>query len=382
MKNYDLLVVSVEPFPYGKAATNRMISYLVGLAEEKSVLYLCLSGPRYNNSQELDRKGTYNGIEFEYMGSPIVPSYPNIVQRTLNLILRYLKLYYLLIFKIKTKSILLYSSDHRLTNIIYLISRIRGFNTFRDVTELVGHNYLRDNRALSQMKKQALRLSGLLTISKGIYDFFDNLPDNKKFLLPVLVDISRFSVSDDKEKYFFYCSGANLERDGLLDTLKGFLLFADRNPGYTLQIASMINIDNAYHLECKKMIDAHSDCIHYLGALPSYEIPIKMSRATALFLTPHHNYETKGFPTKLGEYLASATPTICSSIDDLMDVIDDNIAYIVKPNSPNLIAEAIEKIVCNEQQAKEVGLSGRNFMIRNYTINSYKDKLIDFLKLN
>ena len=382
MKVYDLLVISVEPFPYGKAATNRMISYLLGVASEKRVLYLCLSGPQYNSDIVLKQKGNYHGVDYLYMGQPVVSSRPNLLKRFFNILYRYLRTYFLLLFVFKYKSILLYSANHNFTNIIYSIALIRKSFIFRDVTELVGDKYSRSEKELFRMKKQMGRFSGLIVISKGIYDYFDNLEPSKKYLLPVLVDLNNFIVSEHKDKYFFYCSGANLERDGLFDTLNGFLLFNKKNPGFVLEIATSLNLKDAYHAKCKLIMDNHSDCIHYLGALPSYDIPRKLAKATALFVTPHKNYETKGFPTKLGEFLASGTPTICSSIDDLMEVLDNNTAYLVKPNSPYEIATALEKIVNNPDEAKQVGLSGRKLMIDKYTINAYKNELVDFLNLN
>lgn len=381
MKKYDLIVVSAEPFPFGHAATNRMLSYLTGLAKKKDILYLCLASPSFSDSPNKEKKGCFSGIYFQYMTNPIINHHRNLLLRALSLFWRYCLVFLLLILFYKAKSILIYSSKKQLTTVVQAACKIKRTPLYRDITELIGYNDCKKKNNIAKMKTNLASYSGLITISQGIYNYFDNIPIEKKFLLPVLVDISRFEGHTDSENYFFCCSGANLERDGLLDCLNGFLLFNNNTKGYTFEIATYLDINNPYHIKCKEIIDSHSDVIHYLGALPAYEIPTKMSHATALMLTPHSNYQTKGFPTKLGEYLASGTPTICSSIDDLMDVVSCKTAYIVEPNAPDMIAKALLKIVNNPKEASIIGSNGRQLMINKYTISSYEERLINFLKI-
>lgn len=381
MKKYDLIVVSAEPFPNGHAATNRMLSYLTGLAQRKDILYLCLASPSSSDSPNKKKEGCFSGIYFQYISNPIINHHRNSLFRALSLFWRHCLIFILLILFYKAKAVLIYSSKRQLTTIVQVACKIRATPLYRDITELVGYNYSHNKKDIAKMKNNLASYSGLITISQGIYNYFDNIPIEKKFLLPVLVDISRFEGHKDSENYFFCCSGANLERDGLLDSLNGFLLFNNTTKGYTFEIATYLDLTNPYHIKCKEIIDSHSDVIHYLGSFPSYEIPSKMSHATALMLTPHSNYQTKGFPTKLGEYLASGTPTICSSTDDLMSVVSCKTAYIVKPNAPDMIAETLQLIVNNPEEASIIGSNGRQLMINKYTISSYEERLINFLKI-
>ena len=380
MNKYDLIVVSYEPFPYGNAATNRMLSYLTGLAEEKNILYLCMASPSQTNSHNKEQKGIYRNIEFRYITKPVFEKRRSLFLRALSLFWRYVMLFFLLL-SYDAKSVLLYSSKFFLNKIVQFVCCLKKENIYIDRTELTGYNFSTETSALLKFKRDMECFSGLIVISSGIFDFFDNIQPNRKFLLPVLVDMSRFT-QQKREKYFFCCSGANLERDGLLDSLKGFLLFCQIRKDYVLRIATSLNLNDSYHRKCKEIMEQYPEFIHYLGHLPSFEIPDQLGRATALMLTPHTNYKTKGFPTKLGEYLASGTPVVCSSIDDLMAVVSDKTAYIVPPNSPEQIANALQTIVNNEEQAKNIASKGKQLMVENYTIKSYKEKLIDFLKMN
>ena len=330
-KHYDLIVISAEPFPYGQAATNRMLSYLQGLSENKKVLYLCTASSSNTDTPNRSRTGIYNGIEYRYIESPYATGGYNRALRAFRLFWRYFMLCILVLCKYSCTSILLYSSQKLPIKIVRHLASIKRVHIFRDITELVGYNYSKDPQNIEKMKLEMSKFTGIISISQGIYDYFDNISQSRKFLLPVLVDMNRFAISKEKQKTIFVCSGANLERDGLFDSLNGFILFNEKYPGYTFEIASSININDSYHKKCLDLIEMYPNLFKLLGPLPSYSIPGKMVEASALILTPHNNYQTKGFPTKLGEYLASGTPTICSMIDDLSGVINANIVYPVKP---------------------------------------------------
>lgn len=380
-KHYDLIVISAEPFPYGQAATNRMLSYLQGISEDKSVLYLCTASSSNTDTHNRFKTGIYHGIEYRYIESPIVLRKSNKITRAFRLFWRYLMLCILVLFKYSCKSILLYSSQKLPIKLVRRIAYIKRVHIFRDITELVGYNYSKDPQNIERMKIEMSKFSGIISISQGIFDYFDNIPQSRKFLLPVLVDMNRFAISTKKNKTIFVCSGANLERDGLLDSLNGFILFNEKYPGYTFEIASSININDSYHKRCLDLIEMYPSLFKLLGPLPSYLIPEKMLSASALILTPHNNYQTKGFPTKLGEYLASGTPTICSMIDDLSGVINANVVYPVKPNSPQMIADALYSILIGNEGIESMSSSARKFMRDNYTVHAYKEKLISFLQI-
>lgn len=378
---YDLIVITIERFPHGLAATNRMLSYLKGIALSKRVLFLTYAGPKYFSSEcSVPQRGNYKNIDYRYIGAPSLPNKPNAVYRLLALVWRYIKLYWLLLFHYQCSSMLVYSREASLIRTIKIISRIKHFALFRDVTET---NATTKTKLAEKKLKQVCRcFDGLITISQSIWDYFDNIPAEKKFLLPVLVDTSRFECKESKkEKYFFCCSGGNLERDGLIDSLKGVLAFHQKHPEYVLQIASPLNMQDPYHIQCKRMMDEHPEVFQYLGSLPAPEIPLKLMKASALLLTPHENYKTKGFPTKLGEYLMSGTPTICSTIDDLQEIIKSNAVYAVHPNSPNEIAQALNKIIENPFKATEVGQIGKKIMIKSRTIDVFISDLLEFLQI-
>ena len=129
------------------------------------------------------------------------------------------------------------------------------------------------------------------------------------------------------------------------------------------------------------IISAHPEAFSYLGCLPTTEIPQKLMEASVLLLTPHKNYVTKGFPTKLGEYLASGTSIICSSIDDLREQIPDYVVKFVSPNAPSEICNALIELLPFSERTRKLGQDGRVWVQQNYTMDNYTYALIDFLQI-
>jgi len=380
MKKYDLIIVTGESFPDGLAATNRIKCYASSIAKSKSVLFITISGPKYNVSEELQSSGTYRGVDYIYVGKASLNHKPGILGRTFGIIKRHVKLLKCLVCDYKASSLLISGRSLSLNVIARIITWIKGIPLYREISE-TPENIA--NPIKRKLQTQMCRMyDGIIVISAGIREYFKFIKDDAKFfLLPILVDIDQFSEYQEipKTNSFFYCSGGNLERDGFIDSLNGFLIFAKDNPGYRLQVATHLNLSDPYHRNAKAIMDANSDVVDFLGRLSAFDIPYKLMSSLGLLVTPHKDYQTRGFPTKLGEYLASGTPVICSSIDSLAQQINADCVYFVKPNSPGKIAEKMLQIVSDSDYANAVGEKGREMVLNRYTMINYHEGLISFL---
>lgn len=377
MKNYDLIIVSSEHFPFGQATTNRLVCYATAIAQSKSVLYLTSAGPLYgDNWGNTQRDGCYNGIDFHYMGQTHCEK-PSKPVRFLRLIGRYIKLLYQLSFKYKAKSILAVNNRLPFDCAIKLICAIRGHKLYIEISETPLRTYPESKAPL--IRKISAIYDGFLIISPGIRDYYPNLPQERFFFLPMLVDMNRFEgIIKTEGKYMLYCSGGNLERDGFLDILKGFVAFHKSHPDYTLKVATLIRDNDDYHKKCRFVMNQHTDCIEYLGQIPTTAIPPLTVGSTCLMVTPHHKYDTVGFPTKLGEFFASKKPVIISSIPDLQ-MIPQDCAYFVNPNRPDMIADAMDSIVSKPEEAQKVGQIGYEYAVEQFTMENYIEPLISFI---
>lgn len=380
--NYDLVIVTKECFPEGMASTNRVICYASEIAKYKRVLLLTVSGPHYGDKTYLPSKGIFNGIHYEYMGEKTMDQKPIKLYRLIKYLQRRIKLIYTLFFKVKAKTLILASLDIRLSIELKILSTLKRINYYIELSE-TGENI--KNPIIKYLSSKIYYLfDGIIVISEGMRKYASFIKkDSKFFILPALVrkDLFKDFSTMNKENYFFYCSGSNLERDGFLDSLRAFIEFRKSNTQYKLVVASKINLSDPYHKKVNEIMNQHLDSITYLGQILSFDIPQYLMKATALLVTPHKNYVTRGFPTKLTEYLISGTPVICTSIDDLKTELGNDNVYMVSPNDISAIKNAMLDIVSNKNKAQKIGLNGRNFAINKFTMRNYVQALMTFLKL-
>ena len=378
---YNLIIITGESFPNGMASTNRILCYASSIGQCKKVKLLSYAGPLYNRLEQLPRLGIYNNIEYEYTGPKTLTYRPNFLSRAFFLFKRKVRLLKLMLFNYKCDSVVIVSRSITTMLIIKFFSLFLGFKLYRETSETPENISNKYKRYIH--KKIACIYDGIILISQGMRDYYSFIKDNNKFyVLPVLANPNNFNIGDTKKKkYFFYCSGANLERDGFLDSLKAFIDFSKINKDYKLIVATSLNLSDEYHRKAKKMMEENENIVDYIGRIPSTDIPKFLIEATALLVTPHHNYVTRGFPTKLSEYMLSGTPVICTSIDDLKSELNDNIVYMVKPSRPEEIKKAMLDIVTNPLKAKKIGLNARLYALNNFTMRRYQLDLLKFLKL-
>jgi glycosyltransferase involved in cell wall biosynthesis len=111
------------------------------------------------------------------------------------------------------------------------------------------------------------------------------------------------------------------------------------------------------------------------GYLPDDQHVRRMREASGLFLPLWADEERSvcRFPTKLGEYLATARPVITSSVGAVGAYLEPGYAaFLCPPGDVCAYAEAAERIVRDPLEAKEVGRRGREvaqeyFDFRNYS---------------
>ena len=378
MKDYDLIIITSYSFPIGLASTNRITTYAKAIAKTHRVLLLSYADSSYITNGETYVKGSYDGIDYLYL-RPRDPKKKTLLSKISYRIITYLRFIYLLLFEYKTQSIISYFDSISYTRLLYGISRIRSIPIYRDITETY-ELYFKTKKERNRHKRIQSLYDGLIVLTEGIRDYFIGINDNT-FLLPMGVDIARFeAITPVDNKYFFYCSGGVLERDGVLDAINGFLLFHSKNNNYKFKMATPINRDDEYHNKVLTLI-RENPCLEYLGVVNSDVIPGLMMSATGLTVTPHYDYITKGFPTKLGEYLASGKPVICTSIPSLKNSVPIDCCIMVEPNHPEQVAEAMSYIASHAEESKQIGERGRSFVESKYTVEPYLKDLKNFIQI-
>jgi len=90
----------------------------------------------------------------------------------------------------------------------------------------------------------------------------------------------------------------------------------------------------------------------------------QLETAADILLLPRRSgeFSSAGFPSKLGEYLMSGTPVVCTDTGDISSVISDKVhAYLVPPDNPPLFAKAVIEGCMNPDQSATYARQGANW---------------------
>jgi glycosyltransferase involved in cell wall biosynthesis len=103
-------------------------------------------------------------------------------------------------------------------------------------------------------------------------------------------------------------------------------------------------------------------------------MPSLLVNASALALARPNNIQAQGgFPTKLGEYLATGNPVVVTSVGEIPNYLKhlEN-SYIAQPNNPDDFAEKLTLLFSDSSQAQSIGLRGKELAmgIFNYKTQS------------
>lgn len=118
--------------------------------------------------------------------------------------------------------------------------------------------------------------------------------------------------------------------------------------------------------------------VRYLGTLPWAEAWKQAQNAMAglVLFHPAPNH-TKSLPNKLFEYMAAGLPVIASDFPLWKEIVEGNqCGLIVDPRNPKEIAEAIEYLILNPEEAQRMGENGRRAVIEKYNWELEGERLL------
>jgi glycosyltransferase involved in cell wall biosynthesis len=198
-------------------------------------------------------------------------------------------------------------------------------------------------------------------------------------VLPMSVDMSRFenlAKNSKVENYIAYCGSSSFHKDGIDILIKAFETLAKSNSEIRLKIAAFWENDGR---KMMTLIDnADSKRIEYVGQLSKEDIPQFIMNASILVLPrPSSEQAHYGFPTKLGEYLATGNPVCCTRVGEIDNYLKDrHSVYFAEPGSVDSLVSTFQEIIANPPKAAEVGHNGKLAAMENFD----KEKQGAFIK--
>lgn len=243
---------------------------------------------------------------------------------------------------------------------------------------LTRHNIF--NKAVSSVDLFAIMTKTLLSYYKG-----KAKPDSQFIHLPMTVDFERFKIKKNadttyQQPYIAYIGTFNNNKDGVDVLIKAFAKIAQKYPDFHLYLAGFWHYDVAIQ---KQIISQEKldDRVTYIGKLDSTQIPefIINSRLLALARPDSHQAQG-GFPTKLGEYLATGNPVCVTKVGEIPNYLKDNeSAFLAEPGDVDSFAAAMDRALSNPELAMSVGMQGRKVAETEFNAKIQAKRLADFL---
>lgn len=392
-KTLHVSFLTLAPFPFGLAQTNRLIAMASGLVKAGcKVKVICLK-PTENSlqSQNKHSSGLYNDIEYLY---PSGTTYRgrNPAKRCF---LFFSGLFQSTRFLIKEKRkdkidcIFIGVVGFSVYLWFYVLSRILHIKYLQERSE---YPFIRNRKSIFDtlslkvyLKYTCKFFDGFLVITRRLKEYL--IPHLRKncpvFLLPILVEPERFAIQkqETSEKYIAYCGSMQGDKDGIPDLIDAFKIFHEEFPDIKLYLIGSTLFEGFGKIQEKITRLSLDKKIKFTGILDREELPITLADAIMLVLArPKSKQAEAGFPTKLGEYLATGKPVVVTNVGEITDYLQDNVnAYIAKPNDPKDFAIKMKAVINNYDNALKVGAMGKLLAQSVFNYVNQGRKLADWL---
>lgn len=382
--------ITNEGFPSGMATTNRILSLALGLVEiGNDVTIFCVrptekKGKRINTNVE----GSHKGVKYVYTAGTI--DWPSSkIQKFLISVkgfLGFFKHYR----NISKFNFVICTTSSILSNYYYTKLFKRDYTVALLAVDEYPHvvrNKLEYPKVFAKLYlKYFYRLfDGLIVMTRPLMGYYEKLIRDNAIMvhIPMTVEVERFLNVDEKSPiagdYIAYCGnlGQN-EKDGVPILIRAFSSVHKKFPNIKLVIIGGTNPSiQEQTLNKLKELTQSLNIEHnvvFTGKVHRDEIPKYLFNARLLALARPESLQAQGgFPTKLGEYLATGVPVVVTKVGEIPYYLSDGInAFLAEPNNVDDFALKLLAAFQNYESSMKMGIKGQNIAkeIFNYKVQS------------
>lgn len=391
-------IITKQSFPYGMAATKRIICFakaIVSQAINCKVLIFTRTEIHGKTPRNTASEGVFEGIAFRYMGSTPLRGINPFIRKFHDAMDQLSLAIYL--FKNLKKDDIVLSVVGRDVKYINALIHITHYKKAKFVRELCEIPYGTGKETKTTIKKRNYTLKKQFPLCDGIIAISDTLMtlakrhiSNKCHIIkiPILVDYEKYYIPDKSSEakipYIFHSGTLYEQKDGVIGMFEAFGK-ASRNLSETTHFISTGNPkESPQKHEILRIIDQYqlSEKLTFVGYLYSEQIRDYLSKASLVIINKHPNQQNKyGFSTKLGEYLAAGKPVIITKVGEAMNWLKDGeSAYIIEPNDTDLLAKTIVDAFSDPEKRKAIGKNGQKVCKDNFDFRNYGENIGLFLQ--
>lgn len=226
--------------------------------------------------------------------------------------------------------------------------------------------------------------SGLFVISSSLKEYYQKRGVKNISIINMFVDPARFSglKRNSEDKYIGYCGTVSIIKDGVDDLIKAFSVFVQKYNDYKLYIFGGFENDGVEkslkELVCQLGI---TESVIFFGPVASINMPQLLFDAKFLVLSRPNNKQAQyGFPTKLGEYLASGNPVVVTEVGEISNFLKDGKnAYLSEPGDYLAFADKMTQVVDDFEEAQKIASRGKTLIYNEFSSEVQTKKALQFM---
>lgn len=392
MKTEGLIVIGNLSYPNASAPSNRVHLYCKAVKIEKGFPFIINLNRSIVEKRPFQFLARYEGIPFFYTQTNNNGK-ENYFKRKIKKIKSYIQIYGIIQRLSKNYQIKVLFYNTNITNefLLYIFLKFKHIGIIRECNEspLFIRNEKKGKYLYTFFYSIRLKLySGVIVISDFLYEYYSTfLSQRKIFQIPILVDIERFGhplpIIPNKIKTITYIGSMGDNKDGLPDLIESMSFLKNKYSEFKLQLVGQAAKKEINYLKNKVAVLDLNENVQFLGRKELNEIPEILQRSDVLVLARPSNPQSKaGFPTKLGEYLATGKPVVITRTGEISRFLKDReSAYLVNPGNPQAFSDKILEALSDPQNEK-VGRNGFSVAYNNFNYKLYGKKLIEIIKSN
>lgn len=377
-------ILCCYPIPFGMAATTRINAYSKGLTiagDKVDVWSLIPTGNRFNSYTTKDVE-IVDSVRYQYVFRRKKAN--NKLLHIIEIFISYLLLPYKIYNEHKEEQydVVVASTDNPFAllyfSLIKKIIRCRLLFIF-DEYPIPIRKFLKSRlpKWKIQMYQQVLKkYNGYIAMTQNLLNFYQAICNKPGTIISTIIDTDRFTVPSNQSIInnnstssfkITYMGNMELSKDNVDNILQAFALskYKDRCKLYLYGTPTpkdkeeLLTIINQNHLTDKVVFD-YVDFKNVATVLESSQILVSSQ--------PNTVRASGGFPTKLGEYLASGTPVLLTDVGEIGKYFKHNEhLFLSKPNDPTDYASKLDYIIENYDFAKSIAENGRKVIEQNYS---------------
>ena len=366
---------AIGDFEEGHAANARIKALCEGLKARGHHLELLLLAPSEFNKTGINRRaqGRWAGVPFRYFSGTSTYN-PRLGVRIWRLLRALVRLSVFICrrhnrydaFYLYAPNLLLYWPVYLLAW-YFKIAIVAEMTELRSICEGAHHWRHRMLRRVARFEeKTAHRFwDHLMVISHELYQHYRPFfPEDRISILPVMVDLQRFAHLNGhvrRDHYIGYL-GSFARRDNVAGIIEAFGTAYQRMPSLKLRLMGF----NRYETHIRNLLAQYlipEEAVELTGQLHFRQIPDLLYACDLLVINRDRSaYARYGFPTKLGEYLATGRPTVVTRVGDVPRYFTDGKELrIIEPEDPETLTELMVERFERHEEYEKMGAEGRRW---------------------